>query len=163
MTGEYSWAKHLDFLALDLFSLLVAFFLPYFKKFGTFELNDEWKRFVVLIVLFNILIYLAANPYSDIFRRRYYHEIGRGMAVTGVNALCMVILVYIFKIGAWYSREVLVETYCLYYVLSTILKYIWKKLLTSSAHGIYIGKKRSLFLVCEAGHAERDIHSVYST
>lgn len=163
MKGKYSWAKHLDFMLVDLFSLLLAFCVAYYIKFRTLTMNDEWRRFIVIITLFNLLIYFAANPYSGIFRRRYYHEIGRGAGVVASNAVCVTILVYVLKIGIWYSRQVFVVTYLLYFILTTLLKYFWKKVLTSRLLGLYKPSKRSLLLICDEEHAERDIHSIYST
>lgn len=163
MNEKYSWAKHLDFMLVDLFSLLMSFFLAYFNKFHTLALSDEWKRFLVLVILFNLILYLALNPYSGILHRRYYHEIGTGALVVGLNAVCLTILVYILKIGIWFSREVFLLTYLLYFVSTTLLKYLWKQLLISPKLGLYKGRKRALFLICDEEFAQRDIHSVYST
>ena len=33
--GKYSWAKHLDFMIVDLAALLIAFFVSYYLKFST--------------------------------------------------------------------------------------------------------------------------------
>ena len=161
--GKYSWAKHLDFLVIDLLSLLGSYFLAYYYKFHTTHLSAEWKRYIVIICLLNVVIYLVVNPYSGFFRRRYYHEIGRTFILTCVNALCATLIFYVLKIGASYSREVFVYTYLLYFFLSVILKYIWKRLLISGKLPYTQARKISLFLICEEENAERDIHSVYST
>ena len=70
--GKYSCAKHLDFLVIDLLSLLASYFLAYSYKFQTTRLSAEWKRFVVIICLLNIVIYLVVNtglklPFSEAF------------------------------------------------------------------------------------------------
>lgn len=161
--GQSSWTKHLDFMLIDLASLLLSYFLAYYLKFRTFAMNADWKRFIVIISLLNIVIYLAANPYSGIFRRRYYHEIGRTLGVVCANAICMTSIVYVLKIGASYSREVFIYTYLLYFLLTCALKYVWKMVLISDKLGINRGHKISLFILCDAENADRDIHSVYST
>jgi len=161
--GKYSWAKHLDFLVIDLLSLLASYFLSYYYKFHTTRLSAEWKRYIVIICLLNVVIYLVVNPYSGFFRRRYYHEIGRTFILTCVNALCATLIFYVLKIGASYSREVFIYTYVLYFFLTVILKYIWKRLLISGKLPYSQARKISLFLICEEENAERDIHSVYST
>lgn len=161
--GKYSWAKHLDFMIIDLLSLMAAYFLAYFYKFHSANIGTEWKRYIVIISLLNVVIYLIVNPYSGFFRRRYYHEIGRTFALVGANALCATLIFYALKIGAAYSREVFVYTYLLYFFLTVILKYIWKRLLITGKLPFSKARKISLFLICEEENAERDVHSVYST
>ena len=104
--GKYSWAKHLDFMIVDLAALLIAFFIAYYLKFSTISTNTEWRRFVVIIGLLNIVIDFIVNPSSGIFRRRYYFEIGRTFVTVFTNAILAALVLYVFKIGADYSRGV---------------------------------------------------------
>lgn len=161
--GKYSWAKHLDFMGVDLAALLASFFLAFYLKFRGVPVGSEWQRFIVIIILLNIIISLVANPYSGIFRRRYYLEIGRGFLVTAVNALCATLIFYVMKIGAEFSREVFIYTYIFYFFLALIFKYGWKKLLISGRIVSRITKRTPLFLISTQENAQRDIHSVYST
>lgn len=161
--GKYSWAKHLDFMIVDLAALFIAFFIAYYLKFSTTSMNTEWRRFVVIISLLNIVIDLSVNPYSGIFRRRYYFEIGRTFATVLTNAILAALVLYVFKIGADYSRLVFFYTYILYFVLTVFMKYAWKKLLTTGKIPLYSTKKMSLFIFSAEENAEKDIHSIYST
>ena len=161
--GKYSWAKHLDFMIVDLAALLIAFFVAYYLKFSTTATNTEWRRFVVIISLLNIVIDLITNPYSGIFRRRYYFEIGRTLVTVLTNAILAVLVLYVFKIGANYSREVFFVTYVLYFVLTVLMKYAWKKLLATGKIPLYSTQKMSLFIVSTEENAEKDIHSIYAT
>lgn len=161
--GKYSWAKHLDFMIVDLAALLIAFFVAYYLKFSTTATNTEWRRFVVIISLLNIVIDLITNPYSGIFRRRYYFEIGRTFVTVLTNATFAVLVLYVFKIGADYSREVFFYTYIFYFILTVFMKYAWKKLLITEKIPLYSTKKMSLFIFSTEENAEKDIHSVYST
>lgn len=161
--GKYSWVKHLDFMTIDMLSLLLSFFLSYFIKFHRFAINEDWGRFIVIILLLNLSIYMVASPYSGIFKRRYYHEIGRSMLFSVANALCATLFFYVLKIGAEYSREVFIYTYLLYYVISVTLKYIWKKLLVHRLIRSRNAKNTALFLICEKKNARKDIRSVYAS
>ena len=161
--GKYSWAKHLDFMIVDLAALLIAFFVAYYLKFSTTATNTEWRHFVVIISLLNIVIDLITNPYSGIFRRRYYFEIGRTLVTVLTNAILAVLVLYVFKIGANYSREVFFVTYVLYFVLTVLMKYAWKKLLATGKIPLYSTQKMSLFIVSTEENAEKDIHIIYAT
>ena len=161
--GKYSWTKHLDFMIVDLAALFISFFLSFYFKFRTLEISPTWRRFLLIISMLNLLIDFVVNPYSGIIRRRYYHEIGRAFFIVGANALSMLLIFYGLKIGAEYSRSVVFITYILYFALSVILKYIWKKLLTSGKIGIQSTRKMSLFLISDMAHLERDARRIYST
>ena len=161
--GKYSWAKHLDFMGIDLAALLLAFFLAYYIKFNNLAVGPEWKRFMVIVSLLNIVISLVANPYSGIFRRPYYLDIGRAFLLVGANVLSAALIFYVLKIGAEYSREVVIVTYILYFAFGITLKYIWKKLLTSGTIAEHSTKKLSLFLVSDKENVESDIHNIYAT
>ena len=85
--GKYSWVKHLDFMVIDLSALLLSFWVSYYLKFNTFAIDAGWKRFLLIISLINVIIALLTNPYSGIFRRRYYQEIGKGFMIVAENAI----------------------------------------------------------------------------
>ena len=161
--GKYSWVKHLDFMVVDLIALLLSFFIAFSAKFHSLSISSEWGRFIVMACLLNIVIAFAGNPYSGIFRRRYYLEIGRGFVIVLANALSATLLFYVLKIGAEYSREVVIYTYILYFFVGTVLKYAWKKLLTSGKIAFKTTKRVPLFLISTTENAEKDIHSIYST
>ena len=163
INGKYSWVKHLDFMLIDLGSLLLCFFFNYFLKFHTFVMNTEWKRLIVIIVLLNIVINLVANPYSGIFRRRYYQDIGRAVLNVTANSLCLVLIFYVLKIGAEYSREAIILTYVSFFFVSVVLRYIWKRLLFSGKVRTPRSRKMSLVLISTKENADNDIHSIYST
>lgn len=161
--GKYSWAKHLDFMLVDLLALLVSFFLAFYLKFRTFAISSEWGRFIVIVGLLNIVIDFVVNPYSGIFRRRYYHEIGKSFMIAVINVLSATLLFYVLKIGAEYSREVFIYTYTFYFFLTLVFKYAWKKHLISGKLSFRSGRRIPLFLISTEQNAERDIHSIYST
>lgn len=147
--GKYSWAKHLDFSIIDIVALLLSFFTSYYLKFKTVEMSSRWMELIVIIVLLNIVITLIMNPYSGIFRRRYYQEIRRSAIMAIVNLLFAAFLFYIMKIGKAYSRDVILHTYFFYFFATTFLKYLWKKLLLTRKIEINTTKKMSLFIITD--------------
>ena len=161
--GKYSWVKHLDFMLIDLGALLLSFLFSYFFKFKILVMDTGWKRFIVIISLINVVIDLLVNPYSGIFRRRYYQEIGRGFLIVVGNAISVTLIFYLLKIGAEYSREVIVYTYIFYFVIGVVAKYCWKKLLTKGKVSFNNAKRISLFLISDKESADKDVHSVYAT
>lgn len=156
---SYSWMKHLDFIIIDLLSLIASFMCAFAWKFHQIDfINEgEWTVLLTVVCVSYIIITLFMNPYSGIFRRKYYEEIFRTALVTIYNFLIVCVFLYLFKMGALYSREVMIITYPLYFVVSLILKYIWKKLLTSGIVRGFQNKLRTVFVVAERDHVERFI------
>lgn len=147
--GKYSWLKHLDFMVIDLSALLVSFMVSYAVKFGNlgFVDSETWMRLLVVIGLLNLVIAFLFNPYSGIFRRRYYMEIFTAIKLTIINLLVASLIMYLTKVGETYSREVLLTTYALYFFISLVLKYAWKKLLLSGKLTISTTRVNSLLLI----------------
>lgn len=156
---SYSWMKHLDFIIIDLLSLIASFMCAFAWKFHQIDfINEgEWTVLLTVVCVSYIIITLFMNPYSGIFRRKYYEEIFRTALVTIYNFLIVCVFLYLFKMGALYSREVMIITYPLYFVVSLILKYIWKKLLTSGIVRGFQNKLRTVFVVAERDHVENFI------
>ena len=69
--GNYSWLKHLDFMVLDILSLVVAFVLAIGIRFGEFSrlTRPTWKTLLLIACLMDLLVILFTNPFSGIFRR----------------------------------------------------------------------------------------------
>lgn len=157
--GKYSWLKHLDFMIIDLVALLISFVVSYRIKFGDFGFADSetWIKLFIVIGLLNLVMAFFLNPYSGIFRRRYYMEIFTAFKLAVINLVVASLFFYLFKVGASYSRGVLLATYALYFCTSLVLKYAWKKLLLSGVLSISTTKVNSLFLIGASDTIEESI------
>lgn len=160
--GKYSWMKHLDFLCVDLLALFISFILSYWMKFGNvgFSTKDSWRRLLLIISLLNIIVSLFTNPYSGIFRRSYYQEIKISLRMAVINLTVTSVLFYLFKMGADFSREVYFVMYGIYFVLSILMRYIWKKLLLSRKITINSTRLTPLFVVCDSESIEKVINNI---
>ena len=152
--GKYSWVKLLDFMVIDLISLFLCFLLSFWMKFGNlaFGTNEVWVRYLFLVLVLSVVITLFVNPYSGILRRPYYMEIIRAFQLALYNLMLAALVFYTFKIGLAYSREMSFYMYGLYFFLSLLLKFFWKKLLVSGKIVIQTTKQIPLFVIgCSEG------------
>ena len=126
---KYTWLEHIDFMTVDILSLVLAFVISYRLKFGDFSFVHlrEWHLYILVIVLLNISITLFTDPYAGIFRRSYYQEIIRELVLAIYNLLMAAVFFYLLKIGDAYSREMTGWMYIFYFILSLVFKFIWKK------------------------------------
>ncbi len=152
-----SWLKHLDFLILDLLSLLGSFYLSYYIKFHTTELRPGWSELLLIILLLNLVLSLVVNPHSGIIKRRYYHVVRRTFILAVLNALITFMLLYLLKWGEAYSRQIMIVTFVIYFFLTVIVKYIWKKMLAAGLLPFFSAKPITLFIISDKEHALNDV------
>lgn len=159
-----SFSKHADFVALDALALIIAFVSAYFIKFHDFAFIDSstWKGLLALLVAVNLVLTLLLNPYSGIFRRRYWEDIGTQLVLALESFLIICVIFYLFKIGEDYSREMLVITYLVYVGLALLLKYCHKRRLLSHWNNRPPDSMRRLILVTSSNNALRDEGLVYA-
>lgn len=162
--SKYSWIKHIDFMIIDLISLAIAFFLAYYLKFGNFSLSygpkGIWTRYLILVLVLNVVVTLFTNPYSGILRRQFYWEIIRAFQLTTYNLLLATLFFYVFQIGIAYSREMSFYMYGLYFVISLILKFLWKKLLVSGKVVVKTTKQIPLFVIGSVTNVTKAVANV---
>lgn len=147
--GKYSWIKHIDFILLDLSALFCSFLISYAFEFGNFHFAGSrgWSTLILLMVMIATILNLLINPYSGMFRNRFYVQFLQSFKLMAFNMIAVSILMYVMKIGPAFSRGVVLGTYIIYYVLSLGLKYLWKKILLTGRIHIFTLKTKTLFIV----------------
>ena len=126
------WAKHIDFLIIDMLSLELAFFLAYWIRHG-FDSNlvvrNSYFHMIFVLVMVDFISMALLRTFSRVLRRGYLAEI----IATIKQAFLVMILsaFYLFSVqeGNDYSRITLVLTGILYAVFSFITRCLWKKYL----------------------------------
>lgn len=147
--GKYSWLKHLDFMVLDILSLVVAFVMAIEIRFKDFSVvtSNNWKMLLLIVCLLDLLVILFTNPFSGIFRRYGSEELLKAAVLTGYNGLLLFLLLYVLKLGMYYSRLTVFIMYALYFFLSLTLRMIWKEVLRSGKVSMMEKMQKSIFVV----------------
>lgn len=160
--NKYSWLKHFDFMIVDLVALFLSYLISYYLKFNNlaFAQNEEWTRYLFIVLSLSLVINFFTNPYSGILKRSYYMEILRAFQLAVYNLLLASAIFYAFKIGADYSREMSFVMYGFYFVLSLLLKFIWKKLIVSGRVVINTTRKIPLFVIGSTNGIEKTIENI---
>ena len=163
--GKSSWIKHLDFIIINLFSVVTAFATAYFIKFGNLEFMSvySWRIVLMVLCLLNLIISSATNTYSGILRRPYYEDAIKLAIFTIYSFIVVSILFYIMKVGAAYSRVTIILTFCFYYVIAFVLTYIRKKMLLSGKVKGFTNRKRKLFIIAEYKAIEETIENALAS
>ena len=122
------WIKHLDFIVLDLLSLLMSFFLACLTKYGTDGIDkiaiyvNFFSMYSMLVVLFHIV----NNTFSNVLRRGYYVEFNQTVKHVIYVELFMTFYLFSTKTSAQYSRIVIYLLAIYYLMISYVIRLIWK-------------------------------------
>ena len=147
--NKYSWIKHIDFIVLNLASLVISFLLALHIKFGSVSiiLHSSWDAVLLVLCLINIAVTLAINPYSGILRRPYYVDVIKLFQLTLYSFILVTIFFYLLKIGAVYSRVTLGLTFVFYLLLSILFLYVRKRLILTGKIQLFNVRERQLLAI----------------
>lgn len=159
LKNNYTWLKHVDFIIIDLFCLIISFIIAYYLKFNNFEVFniEEWKSLFIIACAVNIIITFYLNPYSGIIRRRYYEQFVREIPLLIYQVVTICILFYVLKIGTLFSREMMFTMYFIYFILSHIFKYIRKRIIIGDNYNF---KKTKILVVGDKNTIEEVINNI---
>ncbi len=152
---------YFDFILIDFLSLLISFAASYVIKFHSFDFvrSETWLPLLYIVLLLNVVIGVFSDPYKGILQRPYYEEIVHSLLLSFYNLLATGIIFYVFKIGVVFSRQMILTTYGLYFLLSLVLKCLWKKLILSRVVHREGEKKSRLLVVADADRAAQTVHN----
>ena len=129
MQNRSGITKHFDFMVIDILSMTVSFLIAYLIKLddGISEFRMIYRMVLMImlgIMLFHVLLF---SPYKDILRRDLFSEIKCSLFFVFINILSVTTFLYLFKIGSQYSRLHLAYTNIIYFIISIVLRTVWKK------------------------------------
>lgn len=147
--GKHSWLKHLDFILLDIVSLILAFTISLSFHICGFGLNaaGNLRGLLIAVCMVDIVVILLTNPYSAILRQSGSEDFMRTLRQAIDNALALFALLYVTNEGEHYSRPAILVMYILYFLLTFHVKLLWKKALLSHKIGILERHPKSIFVV----------------
>lgn len=114
--NQKSWTKHLDFMLLDAICLEVSFLLAYIFRFDLVNLkvmltqdffDVQYKKIMLWILIFHVMIILLSNPYSGILKRSFQSECKRVFLHNLYMLLGLVMIMFMEQSSVLYSRIVI--------------------------------------------------------
>ncbi|MEE1251052.1 MAG: sugar transferase [Lachnospiraceae bacterium] len=122
-----SWAKHLDFILLDILCLQLAFMISYFIRLGISlpYWNEPYQRLAIILVLLDICVAFFTEAYKGILRRNKYQELQAVIIHCSTVFVGLLVYMYAIKQSAVYSRQMLF----VYLFFSIVFEFIGRILL----------------------------------
>lgn len=123
------WARHIDFLILDILCLHVAFYGAYVFRHGWSLLytNKLYMSMAIMLSLIDVLYIIVLNPYRDVFRRGYYKEFKQTLKQTIFLLFLVSVFMFFTQEGEAFSRITLALTSVFYFYLAFIIRVVWKR------------------------------------
>ena len=149
-----TWIKHLDFIMLDMISLVIAFFLSYYQYNHTFKLiaNGNYRNMLFLLVLLDILVAVLFNTMHNVLRRSTYEELKETLKQVLLVLAIATMLLFAMKMSEIYSRLILSFTAVYHCLLGYLMRVLWKRVVNKRA---LQAEKKSMVLVCSEKDVER--------
>lgn len=156
--GKYNWMKHVDFMVIDFLSLICSFSISYYVKFenANWWERENWRLLLISLCLMNLVITFLDSRFSGVLRRYLYEDV----IVTALHLLYMIasisVIFYIFKIGSFFSREMLLLMSAIYFALGIMSRCLWKKIVSKKR----LSKQCLLYVVCPTDKKKDVIENV---
>lgn len=129
------WAKHLDFILLDIVAIELALFVAYGIKFGSVLFFSTAKHFFLyetltkVIPIVDLIIVFFVEPYTGIMRRNKYQELTKTISHILLVLAGNLLFMYMNQTSYYYSRAVL-GLFALFSVLFTYgFRVLWKRVI----------------------------------
>lgn len=118
---EKSWLKHSDFAVLDVFCIIVTFYIGYIFRHGIGrEFTTYYWRLLCILIVLDISVSLIRSSHKSIVRRSYLREMLETVThCVTVDGLALFFLFLVQETDI-YSRESLL----IYFVLHNIATYL---------------------------------------
>ncbi len=148
------WAKHFDFIVLDLLCLHLSFTLAYILRHGIANpYGDQLYRNMAIFITFaDITVLFFFETLKGVLKRGYYKEFAATLKHTMIVFLLSVLYLFSIQESFNYSRVTMFLTGIIYLLTSYLVR-IWRK------HTIFHSRraehrKRSMLIITTSDIAE---------
>ena len=129
-----SWAKHLDFIILDLIAAELALFVAIALRFdGAILYLDIFEHYMLyqnlgyMLIFIDMAAVLFTETYNGILRRSKYAELTATLWHTLVNMAGVLIYMYALQNSYYYSRLAMFQFAVLMFLFSYAFRVLWKR------------------------------------
>ena len=151
--------EHFDFVLLDLATLLACFVLSNIVYLGSLRYYNQYiySNIISVFLLSFCLTFVLIEPYHGVLKRSNIEELRSVVKFALYNLVFTIILLYVLKISATFSRVVVIMTYGVFSVFSLIIRNLRKKRLLEKSNKkiellkslLIVSKKEDILYILE--------------
>lgn len=127
-----SWTKHIDFIIVDLICLQLGFLFAYWIRHGV-ESNPYsisiYRNEALMLILIQLMVAVFTNNFKSVLRRGVYKEFVATFKQVAFVTLASTFYLFVLKESMFYSRMTLMLTGAIYFILSYIVRLVWKAII----------------------------------
>lgn len=153
------WLKYVDFILLDIFSVLAALFLAYISKFGwdgLAQINTYFSLFGLYLLLV-VLFHVVNNTFDNVLKRGYYKEFKHTVQHVLMVELIITFFLFATKQSAQYSRILSFLRAAYYLLISYGIRLLWKQIVRKNE---YLLASAALYIMTTRDRASATIESL---
>lgn len=153
------WLKHIDFMIFDMICLQLAFMIAYFIRNGDIHLYNDflYRNMAIIIELADLMILLIFGTLKGVLKRGHYQEFVKTLKHAFIVYFLAVLYLFTVQKGVFFSRFILFLTIGIYFILTYIVRELWK---SNIKKGVNSGKRRKLLIVSSSSIADKVIDNV---
>ena len=154
--SSIGWLKHYDFILLDLLCLQISFLIAYMLRHngGIPYTNPLYLDMAIFLVFCDIVVTFFYNTFHGVLRRGYYKEFAKTFNHVLFIEMFSAFFLVTRQEAEEYSRIVLYVTGVIYFVLTYLVRIIWKNRLKKRKN---IKNSRSFLIVTSSDLIEKAI------
>ena len=153
------WAKHLDFIILDMICLELSFVLAYMIRhgFGNPYGNVMYRNMGIFLLFLDFAMLLFMETLRDVLRRGIYREFVRTLRHVVVFMLVLSMYMFVTQEGSIYSRITIFVMSVIYFFLTYVVRLAWKNYVKHHAPG---KTETSLLIISSENRSAEILESV---
>lgn len=107
------WIKHLDFIFIDIFAIVLSLMLAYCIRHGVNSVfaRTEYEKIGLLMIAMDMVIVFFRNSYKDVIRRGYLKELTASVAHFSFIMAGLLIYLFLTKQSELFSRITVTMTW----------------------------------------------------
>ena len=154
-----SWLKHADFIILDMICLQLAYVLAYIIRlqgicpYG----NIIYRNMAVFLELADLLVIFTTGTMKSVLKRGYYSDFIVTLKHSVIVGALALLYLFMLQQGLAFSRLTLILTIVLYFILTYVVRELWKNLLRKKMED---GGARNLLIVASRDNAEQVVQNM---
>lgn len=128
-TRKHGITQHIDFMLIDILSLLMSFMIAYDaynKQFAFPWSNNAYLVLTIYLVVADIIVLIFSSGFNRVFNRGYFIEFEKTF-VNGIFVFAIItVSLFVFKVSAVYSRIITFSTFIIYIFLCYLFRVAYK-------------------------------------
>lgn len=154
-----SWLKHIDFIILDIISLQGAYLIAFaIRQGGVPYAVPLYRMLGIILALVEVLFIVLFSTMKGVLFRGYGIELKQTLKQASGVFAGITAYMFIVQIGDAYSRIVVSLTAGFYFLLSYIIRILWKRVIRD--HALHNQAKPTMIVVADPQDAEETIQNL---